>query len=53
MGFAKLGALALMLSAGFGQDPGLERRCGRVVTTEGDVIEGCLRWDRNGASWVD
>ncbi len=26
---------------------------GRVVTVDGDVHEGFLRWDRNEASWVD
>jgi len=54
MGFTKLGALlALLLTVEAGQDPGLERLYGRVYTAEGEVIEGFLRWDRNGASWTD
>jgi hypothetical protein len=54
MGLTKLGALvALMLTAGAGQDPGLERLYGRVYTAEGEVVEGFIRWDRNEASWTD
>ena len=26
---------------------------GRVITDDGDIFEGIIRWDRNEASWVD
>ena len=26
---------------------------GRVITDDGDIYEGLIRWDRNEASWVD
>jgi hypothetical protein len=46
-------ALALMLSSGFQDVPGDDHIYGRVLTSEGEVLEGYLRWDRNEASWSD
>jgi hypothetical protein len=54
MGFMKLGALlALTLWADPANDPAVDRLYGRVLTVDGDVLEGYLRWDRNEASWTD
>jgi hypothetical protein len=54
MGLTTLGVLmALTVAVEGGQDPGLERLYGRVITDEGLVIEGFIRWDRNEASWTD
>ena len=54
MGFMKLGALiALTLWFDPVYDPAVERLYGRVLTVDGDELEGYLRWDRNEASWTD
>lgn len=54
MGVLKLGAvLALTLWSGLQSVPGEDRIYGRVLTAEGEVLEGYLRWDRNEASWSD
>ncbi|MEZ4698749.1 MAG: hypothetical protein R2834_00345 [Rhodothermales bacterium] len=34
-------------------DDATGRIYGRITTTDGDVYEGLIRWDRNEASWVD
>ncbi|MDA0329028.1 MAG: hypothetical protein O2958_08475 [Gemmatimonadetes bacterium] len=50
----QLGAmLAVMLGMGFGTEPPQDRLYGRVYTTDGVVLEGYLRWDRNEVSGSD
>ena len=36
-----------------GADDTAGRIYGRITTTDGDMLEGLIRWDRNEASWVD
>jgi hypothetical protein len=51
---AGLAALALLtLSLPAAQTAGDGPLYGRVTTSEGAVVEGFLRWDRNEASWGD
>lgn len=38
---------------GFGSDVDPDRLYGRVITSNGDVFEGYLRWDRNESHWTD
>lgn len=40
-----------LLSAQDGVDP--SRLYGRIVTTDGSVYEGFIRWDKNEAGWFD
>ena len=54
MALMELGVIAVLtLSLGSGVEPDPGRLYGRVSTTDGDVLEGYLRWDRNEASWTD
>ncbi len=46
-----LSGLFFIRSAGADDTAG--RIYGRITTTDGDVLEGLIRWDRNEASWVD
>ena len=45
--------LALMLSIGVGEDPVTDRLYGRVLTAEGETLQGYIRWDRNESNWTD
>jgi hypothetical protein len=54
MGVMKLGAmLALTLVMDPAYDLPAERLYGRVLTAEGGMLEGYLRWDRNEVAWTD
>lgn len=46
-------ALALMLAFGGAEDPAADRLYGRVLTSDGRVVEGYIRWDRNESNWTD
>jgi len=56
-----IGVVVLSAVAAFAQSagaqsaelPSADRLYGRVLTAEGERLEGYLRWDRNEASWVD
>jgi hypothetical protein len=49
--FCAFSCFALVQFAG--ADDTVGRIYGRITTTDGDVLEGLIRWDRNEASWVD
>jgi hypothetical protein len=54
MGLPWLGAVtALMLAIRAGSLPQDDALYGRVTTTDGEVVEGYLRWDRNEAGRSD
>lgn len=50
-----VGVLCTLLLSGLavGPDRAPDRLYGRVLTVDGEVVEGFLRWDRNEASWAD
>jgi hypothetical protein len=53
MGLTGIGAVAVALSLPVAVSPGAGPLYGRVTTTEGQVVEGWLRWDRNEVSLDD
>lgn len=53
LGVGLLGVATLWATALAPQAESSDRIYGRVVTAEGDHLEGYLRWDRNETHWVD
>ncbi len=48
-----VGAFGLALALGPQSDPAAARLYGTVLTTDGERVEGFLRWDRNETHWAD
>jgi hypothetical protein len=54
MGMLSLaGAIGIALALAPQSDPSSDRLHGTVLTTDGQRIEGFLRWDRNETHWAD
>lgn len=51
--YSLLALFILTSTPSFADDDVDGRIYGRVVTDDGDIFEGLIRWDRNEASWVD
>ncbi|MEQ1857272.1 MAG: hypothetical protein ABL963_12495 [Longimicrobiales bacterium] len=47
------GAMGFALALGVQSDPASDRIYGAVTTTDGERVEGFLRWDRNETHWAD
>lgn len=53
MDVVRASVFALAVAVGFRTGPADDRLYGRVLTAEGEQLEGYLRWDRNEATWAD
>jgi hypothetical protein len=53
MGLMKAAALALAAVFSVRADAADDRAYARVLTSDGEVLEGYIRWDRNEVAWAD